>query len=479
MATKYIVNNVSGQTINGGLKISGDTYVITTPPTSITGSTGDTVGKLAIDGDYLYYCIGDFVAPINDPIVVSGGTPTHVFDADPGSAWDVYAGSGNYLQAGAPQEEGLTPLAGWYMVDDNGTIRQVLSDPVWFSGGNPTPYPNGPGWIFVLDGPYTYSVSNPTITFYETLPTVTGGSVPGSGDIWRTVRLDKTLNTTGVYKALLSQTGNIVGYNLNDFYGGLIIGEEYTITNYQGGDDFSNIANVTSGNINETGCVFIATGEIPTNYSNGSELSSLGDVVANVLENTLGYDLAWSYNIVGNGIYFAINDSTGPIANSFPRNYVTSQVQTTQSLAYNPSVLTVNTSIASYFAKDDLFVFTVWDNDYWEYTNNRLYYMPIEIKVKVDVTPVVIIPTLNNSYPFSNASFYLDCNGNTDSYYSNDGTTVNNAQELATVLNNSNETNFLGTFSDDGSGNIILTMTTSVKQQYCEDGTLTITIFQD
>jgi hypothetical protein len=474
MATKYIVNNVTGQTIDGGLKISGDTYVITTPPTSITGSTGDTIGKLAIDGDYLYYCVEDFVAPINDPIVISGGTPTHVFDAEPSTEWNGYGD--NYLQVGPSQEESVVPQNGWYIVDDNGTIREVIGG-FWLSPAAPAP--NGTGWIMTLDGPFTYSVSNPTITFYETLPTVTGGSTPGSGDIWRTVKLDKTLNTTVTYKALLTQTGNIIGYNLGNFYGGLIIGEEYTITNYQEGDDFSNIANVTSGNINETGCVFIATGEIPTNYNNGSELSSLGDLVVNVLENTLGYDLYWGYDLFGPGIYFAISNPLNPIPNSFPRNYVSSKAQTTQSFDYYPSILTVNASPASYLAKDDSFVVTVWDDDNWDYTNNRLYYMPIEISIKVDVTPVIITPTLNNSYPFNNASFNLGCNGSSNSYYSNDGTTVNNAQELAAVLNSSNDTNFLGTFSDDGLGNIILTMTTSTKQQYCQDNTLTIEIFQD
>lgn len=48
----------------------------------------------------------------------------------------------------------------------------------------------------------------------------------------------------------------------------------YTITNYVAGDDFSNVATVVSGTINTTGCVFIATSTTPTNWSNGSTLSS-------------------------------------------------------------------------------------------------------------------------------------------------------------------------------------------------------------
>lgn len=365
MATKYIVNNVSGQTILNGIVISGGTSILSTPPTSITGTTGDTIGKLAFDSNYLYYCAEDFVAP-------------------------------------------------------------------------------------------------------------------GSGNIWKTVKLDETLNTTRTYKALLTQTGSIVGNNLNDFYDGLIIGETYTITNYVEDADFSNIADVQSGTINQTGCVFIATGEIPNSWNDNSQLTSDGGLVVNVLENTLGYDLIWDSGLFGNGVYYAANGTTGPIRNSFPRNYVDINVQPTPAFyGYEFSLTTINATPASIMEKDDIIFMSVYDANIGDFGYDNLYYTPIEINIKVNITPVVIIPTLNNSYPFYNASFYLGCNGNTNSYFSNDGTTVNNAQELSAVLNNSSETNFLGTFSDDGSGNIILTMTTSVKQQYCEDGSLTIEIFQD
>lgn len=48
----------------------------------------------------------------------------------------------------------------------------------------------------------------------------------------------------------------------------------YTIVTYVAGDDFSNVATVVSGTINTTGCVFDAIGTTPTDYSNGSTLSS-------------------------------------------------------------------------------------------------------------------------------------------------------------------------------------------------------------
>jgi uncharacterized delta-60 repeat protein len=64
--------------------------------------------------------------------------------------------------------------------------------------------------------------------------------------------------------------------------GYLIVGESYEITNYVSGDDFSNIAEVTYGVINTTGCVFKAIGSIPTDYSNNSDLTPLGYPIAEV-----------------------------------------------------------------------------------------------------------------------------------------------------------------------------------------------------
>jgi hypothetical protein len=57
--------------------------------------------------------------------------------------------------------------------------------------------------------------------------------------------------------------------------GDLIIGETYEITNYLGTDDFTDIANVQSGNINTNGCVFVATGSTVSNWSSQSELTEL------------------------------------------------------------------------------------------------------------------------------------------------------------------------------------------------------------
>ena len=477
MATKYIVNNVTGQTIDGGLKISGDTYVITTPPTSITGTTGDIVGKLAFDGDYLYYCADDFVTP--DPITISGGGPTHVFTAEPGTAWNGYEGI--YLQTGPPQEEGLTPLAGWYIVDDNGTIRQVLSDPAWFTGGNPTPYPNGTGWFFVLDGLFSYDVSNPTITFYETLPTVSGTGDAGSGNIWRTVKLDETLNTTSVYRALFTQTQQVTGTSLSFFNNALIIGETYIITNYVEDADFSNVADVQSGTINQSGCEFIATGETPNSWNDGTELQSSGSLVVNVLENSLGYDLNWqAVPFGGTGYYIGVNDTTGPIINSFPRNNVFISGQGTQPLnwPFFPAI-SLNCSTNSVDNKDDSLIINVLDLDGYESVNNALYYTPVEIRITTDPTPVQVFGTVQPSYPFNNLSMTIKCNNNTIWTIYSGYDDITDITVLVNELNVNTDFNILGVFSDDGEGGLILNTTNTIKEQFCQSGTMTFEIFND
>ena len=80
------------------------------------------------------------------------------------------------------------------------------------------------------------------------------------------------------YAAKLTQTyteGTITS-------GYLVVGESYEITKYQSGDDFSNVAEVTYGVINTTGCVFKAIGSIPTDYRNSSDLTPLGYPIAEV-----------------------------------------------------------------------------------------------------------------------------------------------------------------------------------------------------
>ena len=58
----------------------------------------------------------------------------------------------------------------------------------------------------------------------------------------------------------------------------LIIGRKYTIKTFVAGDNFTSVANVVSGTINTTGCVFIAIGTTPTTWTNQSILTSSDDL---------------------------------------------------------------------------------------------------------------------------------------------------------------------------------------------------------
>ena len=68
-----------------------------------------------------------------------------------------------------------------------------------------------------------------------------------TGDLTINGNLTTTsLNNSGTYRALLTQTGSLNG-DSSYFNNRLIIGETYEITDYQDYDDFSNVANVISG----------------------------------------------------------------------------------------------------------------------------------------------------------------------------------------------------------------------------------------
>ena len=325
-----------------------------------------------------------------------------------------------------------------------------------------------------------------------------------TGDLTINGNLTVTGTTTGLltYKALLTQFGVQSGTELSDFNYGLIIGETYTITDYIGDDDFSNIADVQSGggsiisfetvwspvvgfygsfngltgttsgsgsgasfdgwwcgtttpiithieietdgdnyvvgdtitilgtdvsgstpandititvtevNTNVTGCVFIATGEIPTNWNNGSTLESSGNLVVTVLENNLGYDIEWvDGEGFDTGIYFGFNSITGPLYNTFNRN--TTFVLSANNIPFfGPNTLETFITPATLSEKDDTIVVAVFDMSVPEPVSDNLYYFPVEIQVKqdTDTTPIVISGTVETSFPITLTSIALFCN---------------------------------------------------------------------
>lgn len=83
----------------------------------------------------------------------------------------------------------------------------------------------------------------------------------------------KVTDLPAVTQPFISSDNLLVSKHVTITSGLLTIGEEYTILDFNTGDNFSNVANVISGTINTTGCVFTATGTTPTTYSNGSTLA--------------------------------------------------------------------------------------------------------------------------------------------------------------------------------------------------------------
>lgn len=136
----------------------------------------------------------------------------------------------------------------------------------------------------------------------------------------------KVTDLPAVTQPFISSDNLLVSKHVTITSGLLTIGEEYTILDFNTGDNFSNVATVISGVINTTGCVFTATGTTPTVYSNGSTLAyyqsqkatitQLGGLpkvykalltqtgtsapVATVLVNTLSGTPVWTRLGVGN-----------------------------------------------------------------------------------------------------------------------------------------------------------------------------------
>jgi len=294
---------------------------------------------------------------------------------------------------------------------------------------------------------------------------------------------DGSDNTIGVYRAIFNQTGIVVGTNISSFDGGLIIGEKYTITNYVAGDDFGNIADIVSGNINETGCVFIAEGKIPATWSNGSELTSQGDLVVTVLENNLGYDISW-FSFIGAGAYIGFRDNliNSYVSNTFPRNKLQlfSQINSFNIYGSGRLLQTVGGSGTLNEVDDVIFLGVYdWTND--TPAQDSLYYAPVEIRIKqnLNTTPVLLNGTVESGYPFSNVSVSLFSGGDSIGTIYSQGQLVNNLEELVAFLNADPATSYLGTYSFNIEGDIFLSMPANLKDQTSPDNTLTFEIFND
>ena len=329
---------------------------ITAPPSSMTGSTGDIDGMIAFDETGVYYNTQTFVSGSSYvwTTMVGAGNPNGWNNQD-------YGGNSVWIPYYSPYDTTPVPQVGWVITDgvNSRTITIVFPNP-----GSP-----GMTYVLYLDSPVDFSTA--TSIEYIEVPTITAN--------WKKADYDEYY----IYEALLTQTGVIIGTDISYFGYKLVIGETYTITGYANDDDFSNVAKVISGNINETDCVFIATGNTPTKWTNGSELQSNGDIVVQVLNNTLGYDIDWSWAPFGSyGYYVGINDATGPASNSFPREKIFATAQNKYGFDWSFSPPQITISPANFMGVDDFINISVYDWYADDYVDNALYYTPIQIKIK-------------------------------------------------------------------------------------------------
>jgi hypothetical protein len=163
-----------------------------------------------------------------------------------------------------------------------------------------------------------------------------------------------------VYSALLTQQSITEGP--------LEIGVEYRIVAYSSGDDFLNVGAL----VNATGEVFVATGTIPTTYSNFSTLTTnkFPDVI--VLENTIG-PITWSY--ITQSLYAA------NLIGAFPEDktwIILSKTSNTNQFAFWGSIdqIFVQTSIAVIGPTNN-----PSDPISWFGTDGELFANSIEIRV--------------------------------------------------------------------------------------------------
>jgi hypothetical protein len=405
MATKYIVNNLSGQTIDGDITINGNL--------SVTGVTTGSLSTYKALLTQLGSQTGTTLGDLNDGLII-GETYTIT----------------NYISD-----------------DDFSNIANVISG-----------------------GVLTYSYSGTSVTGLTSTYT-SGGATSGKGS---GVEFEIYINND-VYESISIVN---IGY-------GYASGDKITIlgTNVGGispdNDIKITVDSVTTNNPNVTGCVFIATGETPTNWSNGSTLVSSGNLVVTVLENNLGFDIEWDYDIFGPGVYFGYNSTTGLLYNTFNRNTTFVLNGSNPNPYIGPNLLETFVGPVTLSEKDDTIIVAIFDTEIFEPIPDSLYYFPIEIQQQnTDTTPIVISGTVESSFPINFTSIALFCNGNYIQSLYGDGT-VNDMSELITYLNSLPNTSYLGTYSDAGDGFVNLEMSTNLVNQFCSSGTLTFEVFND
>lgn len=321
MATKYIVDNLTGQTITGDITINGNLTV-----TGTSNNSGTYRALLtqtgSLNGDSSYF---------NNRLII-------------GETYEI---------------------TDYQDYDDFSNVANVIS------GGT------------LVDFDYVWS---PVVGIYGSFNGLTG-TTSGSGS---------GASFDGYWCG--TTTPIIINITIDTDGDGYVVGDTITIlgTELSGSTPTNDLTiTVTEVNTNVTGCVFIATGDTPMIWSN-SVLTSVGGLVVDVLENTLGDELVWFYEPgFQEGLYIAVFSdviNNNNLCNNFIKNktQITVPSETTP-YDYDPYSnypLTVLSDISSLFFEEfnTALLLSVFDFGIPDYVGNYLYYTPIEIKINSNDT---------------------------------------------------------------------------------------------
>ena len=321
MATKYIVNDLTGQTITGDITINGNLTV-----TGTSNNNGTYRALLtqtgSLNGDSSYF---------NNRLII-------------GETYEI---------------------TDYQDYDDFSNVANVIS------GGT------------LVDFDYVWS---PVVGIYGSFNGLTG-TTSGSGS---------GASFDGYWCG--TTTPIIINITIDTDGNGYVVGDTITIlgTDLSGSTPANDmIITVTEVNTNVTGCVFIATGDTPIIWGN-SVLTSVGGLVVDVLENTLGDELVWFYEPgFQEGLYIAVfSDVINN--NNLCKNFIKNKTQITVPSEttpydydpYSSYPLTVLSNIESLFFEEieNTLLLSVFDFNITDYVGNSLYYTPIEIKINSNDT---------------------------------------------------------------------------------------------
>ena len=339
MATKYIVDNLTGQTITGDITINGNLTV-----TGTSNNNGTYRALLtqtgSLNGDSSYF---------NNRLII-------------GETYEI---------------------TDYQDYDDFSNVANVIS------GGT------------LVDFDYVWS---PVVGIYGSFNGLTG-TTSGSGS---------GASFDGYWCG--TTTPIIINITIDTDGNGYVVGDTITIlgTDLSGSTPANDmIITVTEVNTNVTGCVFIATGDTPIIWGN-SVLTSVGGLVVDVLENTLGDELVWFYEPgFQEGLYIAVfSDVINN--NNLCKNFIKNKTQITVPSEttpydydpYSSYPLTVLSNIESLFFEEieNTLLLSVFDFNIPDYVGNSLYYTPIEIKLNSSITQEDIPLTSINWSTYSGES---------------------------------------------------------------------------